>query len=279
MESIAAAQTVNILDENSRPMIRIPLDMKDSRGALNSVIKCVKDHLPPPPPPPPKSPTPPPPKPESKTAIIIGTGFFVAPHQVLTNNHVVEHCTGPIHVRYPNRPSSEAAVLGGDQMNDLALLGTEMAHQAIASFGTIPRVGDQIAVFGFPYLGNYLPAEGNFTQGYITSRSGYGNDVRYLQISAPVQHGNSGGPLLDMSGSVVGVIVARLEDASQLVNYAIQGDLVVSFLRVKGIPPFAPSAFDTAGPGRTLSPADVADVARKFTVLIYCEGNEDSKQK
>jgi S1-C subfamily serine protease len=288
INDVAATRRLNILDENRRAMIKLPLNMKDSREALNTLIQCLKDHSAPPPPPnPPSERENPPSRREApKPARISGTGFFVAPNQLVTNNHVVKECTGPVHVRYPNRPPHTATISGQDERNDLALLSTEMSNQAVASFRTSLRLGEPVAAFGFPYS-DILPAEGNFTLGNITSLSGLGNDSNFLQVSTPIQPGNSGGPLLDMSGNVAGVVTSKLNalnimktrgDVPELVNFAIQGSLVVNFLTIKGVTPTIHtaivSAFDTSGSPRNLSPPDVADMAKKFTVQIYCESTE-----
>jgi hypothetical protein len=104
-----------------------------------------------------------------------------------------------------------------------------------------------------------------------------GDDTRFLQISTPIQQGNSGGPLLDMHGNVVGVVVAQLNALSMMqagggvpqnVNFAIQTPIVVNFLTTKGVSPNMASSVSTPD----LSPADVADAAKKFTVQVYCKG-------
>jgi serine protease Do len=92
-----------------------------------------------------------------------------------------------------------------DAANDLALIKVEMHTTAFASFRSGVRLGEGVAVFGFPLAG-LLARSGNFTLGNVTAVAGLGDDTRILQISAPVQPGNSGGPLLDYSGNVVGVI-------------------------------------------------------------------------
>ncbi|MGI8568125.1 MAG: S1 family peptidase, partial [Methylocella sp.] len=66
-----------------------------------------------------------------------------------------------------------------------------------------------VAAFGFPLAG-LLATSGNFTLGNVTAVAGLGDDTRILQISAPVQPGSSGGPLLDYSGNVVGVVEGKL---------------------------------------------------------------------
>ena len=74
---------------------------------------------------------------------------------------------------------------------------------------TSPLAVRQVAVFGYP-LSQVLASSGNFTLGNITALAGLRDDARHLQISAPVQAGNSGGPLLDASGNLVGTIISKL---------------------------------------------------------------------
>jgi S1-C subfamily serine protease len=179
-------------------------------------------------------------------------------------------------VRYPDRASFTATPYGRDETNDLALLRTELSNESNASFRIRPRLGDRVAAYGFPYAG-LLSSSGNFTLGNVTAESGMNDDSRFLQISTPIQPGNSGGPLLDMSGSVVGVVVAQLSATTMMqlgsipqnVNFAIRTSIITNFLSVKGISPNTASA---ATLGRELSEADVAEIAKKFTVQVYCRG-------
>jgi len=97
--------------------------------------------------------------------------------------------------------------------------------------------------------------------------TGPGEDTRYLQMSTPVQHGNSGGPLLDMSGNVVGVVTSGLRGEYQNVNFAIRAPIVINFLLAKGVPP----RLDMPNANQTLTPQKVARLAKEFTVQVYCE--------
>jgi len=234
------------------------VDMKDSAAAIRAIVNCVREH-------PPSSA----PSPEPETTIS-GTGFFVAPNRVVTNNHVVSGCTKDIQVRYPDGRPYTATISGQDRNNDLVLLQTDMDNLSTAAFEPEPRVGDQVATYGFPYSG-VLSSSGNCTLGYVTSLSGIQDDTRFLQISVPVQPGNSGGALVDMSGSVVGVVVAQLNAVAksipQNVNFAIQPSFVMNFLSVKGAPPKYSSSTGTRKP-----PQEVCEIAKKFTVQIYCKG-------
>ena len=195
----------------------------------------------------------------------------VAQNRVVTNNHVVSGCTKAIQVRYPDGRSFTATISGQDATNDLVLLDTEMPNLSVASFRFQPLLGEAVATYGFPYSGILSP---NFTSGDIAALSGPKGDTRFLQTSTPIQPGNSGGPLLDMFGRVVGVVVAQLarmqndRSVPQNVNFAIQSPIVINFLSAKGVTP----NLDNSSTGVQRPPSEVADMAKKFTVQIYCQG-------
>jgi S1-C subfamily serine protease len=250
MNSVADASKVEIMTDNKELLASV--DMKDSAATIRAIVTCVNEH-------PPKSET-----------IISGTGFFVAPKRVVTNNHVVSGCTKDIQVRYPDRRPYTATLSGQDPNNDLVLLQTDMDNLSTAAFESEPRLGDQVATYGFPYSG-VLSSSGNCTFGNVTSLIGMKDDTRFLQMSAPVQPGNSGGALVNMSGSVVGVVVGQLsaiaKSVPQNVNFAIQPSIVINFLSVKGATPRYSSMT-----GTRKSPDEVCDIAQKFTVQVYCQG-------
>jgi S1-C subfamily serine protease len=198
----------------------------------------------------------------------------VAPKQVLTNNHVIKDCRNtPIRVSYPERRPERAYIVGQDDTNDLALLQTDLSNVSVASFRFSVRLGETVAAYGFPFLG-LLSSSGNFTLGNITSLTGMNDDTRLLQTSTPIQPGNSGGPLLDMTGSVVGVTESQLNamtmiqvanNVPQNVNFAIQAPMVVNFLAIKGVSPVIADKNRS-----TLDPPGVADIAKGFTVQVTC---------
>src|SRR5215467_7752280 len=192
MNSVADASKVEVKYDNGALLTTV--DMKGSAAAIQAIMNCVREH---------------PPKPPEPETTISGTGFFVAQNRVVTNSHVVSGCTKAIQVRYPERASYTATISGQDAINDLVLLHTEMDSLSTAAFYPRPRVGDPVATYGFPKSG-ILSSSGNFTVGHVTSLTGMRDDTRFLQMSTPVQPGNSGGALLDMSGSVVGVVAAQL---------------------------------------------------------------------
>jgi S1-C subfamily serine protease len=127
-------------------------------------------------------------------------------------------------------------------------------------------------VYGFPLTGA-LAAGGNFTTGNVTALAGLADDSRFLQISAPVQPGNSGGPLLDRNGTVVGIVVAKLNaleiasatgDIPQNVNFAIKASVAAAFLDAQSV-----AHAENAGVG-ALSTPDIAERAKSFTVQVVC---------
>ena len=202
-----------------------------------------------------------------------GTGFFVtdAGH-VVTNAHVAENCS-TLQVRADGSVLA-ASVLVRDVTNDLALLKTAAAPAKVAKLRIGVRLGEPVAAFGYP-LAPILSTSGNFTRGDITALSGIGDDTRYFQISVPVQPGNSGGPLVDSAGNLVGVVTGKLNalktmvatggDLPQNVNFAIKGIVLANFLQSNRV------TFETGVSGSSDLPApDLAERARNISVFVRC---------
>jgi serine protease Do len=209
--------------------------------------------------------------------VVSGTGFYVSRnHQLLTNAHVVDSCR-QIRVGTVSSGTGTAQVIGQDSWNDLALLTSDIQQLNIPQLRLSPRLGEDIVVDGFP-LSGMLASSGNVTAGNVTALAGLGNDSRLMQISAPGQPGSSGGPVRDRNGSVVGIIVSKLDalnlavairDIPQNVNFAIKSSVVASFLGANGVN--IPSAEYGGTYGRQrLSTADLADRAKAFTVHLEC---------
>jgi S1-C subfamily serine protease len=199
-----------------------------------------------------------------------GTGFYVSEMgHIVTNWHVAKDCRA-----LQTASGASLRVLASDAAADLALLQVAgVRPSASASFSQADAVlGESVIVFGFPLTG-LLASSGNLTTGIVSATAGLHDNPRHLQISAPVQPGNSGGPLLDQSGNVVGVVVAKLDaataaslmgDIPQNVNFAIKGREVVSFLARSRMTP----SVVTSSP--KLSTESVATTAAAFTVQIAC---------
>ncbi len=134
------------------------------------------------------------------------------------------------------------------------------------------RQGEDIVAYGFPLAG-VLSSGGNVVTGNITALAGLGDDSRFLQISAPVQPGNSGGPLFDRNGNVVGVVVAKLNalkiasatgDIPQNVNFAIKASVATAFLDAQRM---TVSVHPSPPPGYTLDALPTPDIAARAQAL------------
>jgi S1-C subfamily serine protease len=140
---------------------------------------------------------------------VTGSGFFFSSDgYLLTNLHVVTGCqTAGVNIR---GLAVSAQVLSSDAKNDLALLKTERSP-AFLQFRDDQRLklGESIVAVGYPLAG-VIASSMNLTTGTISALAGIGDDTRMIQFTAPVQPGNSGGPLLDQSGHVVGVVTGKL---------------------------------------------------------------------
>jgi len=207
-----------------------------------------------------------------KKRIGTASGFIVGlPGYVLTNHHVVNQCT---EIR---APASKAIlrVVAQDERNDLALLEGEVPASDTARFRTrsAARLGEPVVVAGFP-LSELLAASLNVTTGSVSALAGPKNDASLIQITAPIQRGNSGGPVLDENGEVIGVVVSKLNalrvamvtgDIPQNVNFAVTGTVARGFLEANGV-----EVDDTLASGARQSVADASERARRFTLLLEC---------
>lgn len=203
-----------------------------------------------------------------------GTGFTVDTSGfVVTNYHVVQAC-GAVSYLLTNSSSVDATVVASDPSNDLALLKLKKPSKAVAVFQDPEklRAGDDIIVFGYPLLGQ-LASTGNLTRGSVTALSGLRDDARYFQMSAPIQLGNSGGPVLNAGGRVTGIVTYKLNaarelkatgDISQNVNFALKSSVLRAFLDSNGV------KYARAENAAAQAAADVGAEAAKFTGIVGC---------
>ncbi len=157
-----------------------------------------------------------------------GTGFALKDGYIVTNYHVIEGANsitiqgvnGIFNIQY------NTSIVGTDKINDLALL--KVTDPTFKGFGIIPysissaisEVGEEIFVLGYP-LTSTMGDEIKLTTGVISSKTGFQGDIALYQISAPIQPGNSGGPLFDKNGNVIGIVSAKHKDAEN-VGYAVK---------------------------------------------------------
>ena len=203
-----------------------------------------------------------------------GSGFAVdASGHIITNAHVVDKAKNISVVVNGNKV--QANVVKVDTVNDLALLKIDMSVNEFLKIrkATDLRAGDEVVVAGYPLRGT-LASELNITTGTVSALSGLHDDIREMQISAPVQPGNSGGPVFDRYGCVCGVVVSKYNavnslittgDIPQNINFAINLFFLKAFLETNSIAYGFPSKLTK------LESADVADIARKATFLIIVE--------
>ena len=199
-----------------------------------------------------------------------GSGFLVtAQGHVLTNAHVVSGCA---EVRVA--PASSAQVLAYDNASDLALLAIPASSRAVAMFrqGRGIRAGANVTILGYPLPGR-VSSETIVTAGVVSALAGPSDDRRLIQITAPIQPGNSGGPVLDFTGNVVGVVVSSLDAVQvardtgtipQNVNFAVAAGAARSFLDAESVP------YLTAPSDTPLAADQIATIGKKFTVLVEC---------
>ncbi len=208
-----------------------------------------------------------------ETTVSSGSGFFVnASGRFVTNAHVVSGCSS-IAVTNANSATASATLISEDATNDLAFLQTSVPVPAVARIRTGAKLGETVAVFGFPLTG-LLATGGNFTTGNIVALAGLRDDSRHFQISAPVQPGNSGGPLIDSSANVIGVVVSKVNalrvaaitnDIPQNINFAIKSATLASFLDAKQ------ASYEASSATAVMSSEALAERARNFSVFVACQ--------
>ena len=138
-----------------------------------------------------------------------GTGFIVSKEgHIVTNHHVVEGCA-EVKV-HKDGDVYKGKVIANDILNDLALIKSNFKPNVIFPLSDKnPSILQPIIVAGFPF-GNAISSSVKVTQGIVSAESGIGNNYSNIQIDAALQPGNSGGPILDNYGNVIGVAVAKL---------------------------------------------------------------------
>ena len=202
-----------------------------------------------------------------------GTGFAISNDGYLVTNYHVIADASKITVQAGG--AYEARIVTKDQASDLAILKIEARTRPLRlALEATPRLGDSVTTGGYPnpsIQGTSL----KLTRGVISGMKGYSDDERDYQIDATIQPGNSGGPLLSASGEVIGIVVAKINDAfvaqatgslPQNVNYAIKLSYLVPVLSrvtrltaaINGVP-------------RPAADANLGELLEASTFLIRCE--------
>ncbi len=203
-----------------------------------------------------------------------GTLFVVSKSgDAVTNEHVSGNCT---ELRIQGREGL-AKLVTDDKVNDLALVRIQGVVTDTATLSAEPgklRQGEEIVAFGFP-LNALLSSGGNLTPGVVSALTGLGNNTNQIQITAPIQPGSSGSPVLNKKGEVVGVVSMKLDDAKmakatgqigQNVNFAVSGQTLKTFLDTHKVSYTNGSGFFSM----EKSTADLAEEARRWTLVVEC---------
>jgi S1-C subfamily serine protease/uncharacterized protein len=205
--------------------------------------------------------------------VAAGTAFAInRTGEFLTNYHVIKGC---LVVRLGLAGvQQDGTVVFTDERNDLALVRTRVTSVEPLRFreGKGIRPADGVVALGFPYAG-LLATSPQVTTGAVSALAGIHDDSRVLQLTAPIQPGNSGGPLLDLSGNVVGVVSARINELAiaevtgtlpQNINFAIKSAIIREFLDAHRVD------YLTSQSVTKIDPADVGEMATRSTVMLEC---------
>jgi serine protease Do len=180
--------------------------------------------------------------PDPDAATTTGTGFYLGARTIVTAEHVVAGCA-----RINLADGTDLEIVARDPDLDVAVLATPRPTTRWLSLSpaTSARLGQRVQAAGFPYYAIAGTAL-HLTGGNVSALSGIDDDARFFSFTAPVQPGNSGGPLLDANGGVLGLVVARLSEDfiveetgsfPQNINYALSESELAAFLADAGLAP------------------------------------------
>ncbi|MBP2631961.1 MAG: hypothetical protein H6Q70_2589 [Firmicutes bacterium] len=204
-----------------------------------------------------------------------GSGFFITPNLIVTNNHVIDKAKN-IEIVYNNDQKATATMIAKDPVNDLAILKVEDFKGSVSPLflGNTQNAkdGDPVYAVGFP-MPNMLGDKAKLSEGIINSITGFKDDVRMYQISIPIQPGNSGSPLLNDKGQVIGVVTASMNGATtmlftgtipQNVNFAVKINYIQNLIST------LPDGlyFPAAEPQENLTPTQIMNLAKKAVVEV-----------
>lgn len=234
------------------------------------------------------------PKPNSPpTPATSGSGFFVSKvGHVVTNAHVVKDCSQITIGDNVNKQTS-AEVISTDNRNDLALLKVSSLSMASDETKSLIRklavkvvplavsgllrpedaeLGEKVMVAGYPY-GDIFSNTIKVTLGIVSATRGMGDDTGQFQLDAAVQPGNSGGPIYDGKGNILGVVVSQLNKLKvakaigslpENVNFGIKASTVRQFLTASGLP----SKWSERS--KVMSNKELAKIAEKQALMVMC---------
>lgn len=201
-----------------------------------------------------------------------GTGFALNDGYVVTNYHVIENAK-QIEVYGVNGDFTNVYsmnVVGVDKQNDLALLKIkeeDVFHYSNPPFyynSSLVEVGESVYVLGYP-LTQTMGEEIKLTTGVVSSKSGFEGDITTYQISVPIQPGNSGGPMFDMKGRLVGIVCAKHLGAENA-NYAIKTSYLTNLVESVCSKSILPKSTEMSG----LDLKDQVKNLKNYVYIIKC---------
>jgi S1-C subfamily serine protease len=207
--------------------------------------------------------------------VFSGTGFAITREVVVTNYHVIAD-SKKVTLTTSNGTKLAGVVIAKDPSNDVALIRTSDLPQTVEPLPVgsprSTRSGSKVFTIGFP-LPDELGTQAKVSEGIINSTTGIEDDPRMFQISIPVQPGNSGGPLLNTKGQVVGIVTSGLSNVylfvqkatlSQNVNFAMKVNYIDNLL---GVLPGDITLADKPS-DRDLDASQIMSAARDAVVLV-----------
>ena len=198
-----------------------------------------------------------------------GSGFFITGNgHILTNEHVIEGCK-KITLNNEGQEMS-AFLLASDSKNDLALLKVDVSPEDFYKLSPQDaKLLDNVIIAGYP-LGKRVSSAVKTSKGSITSLAGYGDDYSNFQTDAALNQGNSGGPIIDASGGVIGVAVANYGKKAgvESFNFGIKSSVVKAFIEANNISYLSSSQKELSNP-------QLRELITNGTIYLECWLSED----
>ena len=202
--------------------------------------------------------------------LISGSGFFVRPGEVVTNMHVIRgaHRVEIHTLEGKGRTYSVAGALAIDEEADLALLSVDLPadrSRPLTFTNTLPDEGEQVFV-----IGNPLRLEGSVSDGIVSAVREVPDLGHIIQITAPVSHGNSGSPLLNMRGQVIGIVTVKVTNGQNI-------NLALGVTRIQALEPGKLMSFDQVSAKKAgTQPEVLAELWYRGGIDSLWLGNYDS---
>ena len=207
-------------------------------------------------------------RPELRGEVIgSGTGFFINKDTIVTNEHVISGCQD---IKWNGETLK---VLSTSVENDIAFLSTTKLNNNFLKIRSNEILkGEDLIVIGYPF-GDELSSDSKVTKGIVSSLKGFGNTEQLIQIDAAIQPGNSGGPVIDYSGNLIGVAVGSADyeyfmknfgNIPQNTNFAIKKDVLINLLNSRQI------EFKTSESNNYLKTSEIFRNSDPSVVLLTC---------